>query len=479
MPTNSVFTLSGGGAENANNGDYIAYCFANIDGYQRIGSYIGNGSNNGPFIYTGFEPAWVIIKNADTAYRWYILDNKRNTTNPRGSRLFADDDAAEVTNSNVVDFHTNGFSLLTSDAEANKNGDKILFMAIAANPDTTAPAKANSFKTKIYAGTGSTHAITGLGFKPDFIWTKNRETTDSSALVDSVRGIVSPAPYLASDLNSIQATSTNMPTSVQADGYTITGAGGRTNTGGEDYVSWNWKAADHDRNLAAINSSGSTQSIVSANSEAGFSIVKYTGNATAGATVGHGLSAKPEFILFKRLAGSATSWIAYDTINNVIGYLDNTDSLTDGRRSWAVNNTDPTSKVVTLGSNAATNANGSGLIMYCWHSASGHSKIGSYPGNGSTTGPSITVGFRPSWVLIKRISDTGSWYIFDAARAGSTTAFPKILYANLNNVEYDTTGTAYDGMVITTTATTFEVDFSSAWTNLNASGSTYLYMAFK
>ena len=83
----------------------------------------------------------------------------------------------------------------------------------------------------------------------------------------------------------------------------------------------------------------------------------------------------------------------------------------------------------------------------------------------------------PSWVMIKRTSDTGSWYIFDAARAGSTTAFPKMLYPNLNNIEYDTTGTTYNGQHITTTATTFEVDFSSAWTDLNASGSTYLYMA--
>ena len=82
-------------------------------------------------------------------------------------------------------------------------------------------------------------------------------------------------------------------------------------------------------------------------------------------------------------------------------------------------------------------------------------------------------------MLIKRTSDTGNWYIFDAVRSGSTTAFPKALYPNLNSAEYDTTGTIYDGMHITTTATTFEVDFSSAWTHLNASGSTYLYMAFK
>ena len=99
-----------------------------------------------------------------------------------------------------------------------------------------------SFNTVTYTGSTSPHAITGIGFQPDLIWIKNRVQADSYAIVDSVRGIISPAPYIASNLADVENTSTNMPTSVQSDGFTITGNGGRTNTSGEDYVAWCFKA---------------------------------------------------------------------------------------------------------------------------------------------------------------------------------------------------------------------------------------------
>ena len=99
-----------------------------------------------------------------------------------------------------------------------------------------------SFNTVIYTGSTSPHAITGIGFQPDLIWIKNRDQADSYAIVDSVRGIISPAPYIASNLIDVENTSTNMPTSVQSDGFTITGNGGRTNASGEDYVAWCFKS---------------------------------------------------------------------------------------------------------------------------------------------------------------------------------------------------------------------------------------------
>ncbi len=450
-------------------GDIITYCFANVDGYQRIGSYIGNGSNNGPFIYTGFEPAWVIIKNTNTAYRWYMLDNKRCTTNPNNARLFANDSTAETTNSNILNFHTNGFSLITSDAEVNKSGDKILFMAIAANPDTTAPTKANSFKTKIYTGTGSTHAITGLGFKPDFIWTRNRDTTDSSALVDSVRGIVSPAPYLASDANSANATSTNMPTSVQADGYTITGAGGRTNTNGEDYVSWNWKAADHDRNLATINNDGNITSAVSANRAAGFSIITYYPNDTVGMTVGHGLSQAPQIVFSKRL-DSAQDWGVYTNVstgNTTTNWLSLNDGDAYGAGSFMTLN--PTTLELPQ-TGAFWSSASSSQIAYCYHSVTGHSSIGQYTGSGAS-GKTVTVGFEPSWVLIKNATTTGlSWSIWDNQRSPSN---PRNLAAWGDYAGGDYTQT--NGLNFNSTS--FELLNAANW--LNKSGDTFIYMAFK
>lgn len=224
------------------------------------------------------------------------------------------------------------------------------------------------------------------------------------------------------------------------------------------------------KNLFQTNNNGSISATVDANQDAGFSIVKYTGNGTAGTTVGHGLSAKPQFILFKNL-DTAVSWIAYDTINNVIGYLDLTDSLTDGRRAWAVNNTDPTNTLVTLGNNQATNA-ASEFIMYCWHSVAGYSKIGSYTSTGSA-GLAITgLGFAPSFVMIKNISDTGSWIIHSKP---PTTTNPSVYHLRANSSAAQDSGANeqinFDNNGFTLNGTGQNINHSH--------GDTYLYMAFK
>ena len=155
------------------NSTQIAYCFANVDGYQRIGSYFGNGSANGPFVFTGFEPAWLMIKRIDAAGEWNIFDNKRDTENPRDITLWAQDYSTESTASQSgvydVDFFTNGFQIKNSYNPFNNSSGTYLFMAIAANPDTTAPTKANSFKTKIYTGNGTNKSISTLNFAPDLV----------------------------------------------------------------------------------------------------------------------------------------------------------------------------------------------------------------------------------------------------------------------------------------------------------------------
>ena len=466
-PTASVFSLGTTGDSNYNTSNYIAYCFANIDGYQRIGSYIGNGSANGPYIYTGFEPAWILIKNVTTNGKyWYIYDNKRSTTKSLGKELYANTTDREYdydsTGRLVAD--SNGFHVASTESGINTSGATMIFMAIAANPDTTEPTKANSFKTKLYTGTGSTHAITGLGFKPDFIWTKNRDTTDSSALVDSVRGIVSPAPYLASDATTASATSTNMPTSVQDNGYTITGAGGRTNTSGEDYVSWNWKGADHDRNLAAINTDGDIPSVVSANPAAGFSIVKWTASSTASDTIGSGLGGTVEFLITKKLNGSR-DWHVWhkDLPNN--GYLSlnsaAAESTPNGNRATVTNNN----------TFIAESTSGDSMIAYCWREISGYSSIGTYTGNGSATGPTVTTGFEPSWVILKCISSgSTNWRIIDSAR-DTTNPRSGYLNADTNSAEetaYDQVNFLSNGFQLATTDT-----------SINGNGNSHIYVAFK
>ena len=466
-PTSSVFSVGSDSSVSGNNNNIIAYCFANIDGYQRIGSYIGNGSANGPFIYTGFEPAWVIIKNTDTAYRWYMLDNKRCTTNPNNARLFANDSTAEATNSNILNFHTNGFSLITSDAEVNKSGDTMIFMAIAANPDTTAPTKSNSFKTVLYSGNSTSGTgITGVGFKPDLTWIKVRNQGYYHFWHDSVRLVQSDYYLVSSDTNSqgSGAEANQRISSFDDDGFTISGTGNlsNTNASSNDYVSWNWKAADHDRNLPSINNDGESGTIVSVNNEAGFGIVKgYVASSGFTATLGHGFNTKPELIIYKPTSMSA-HWYAYSEhggpllgINNVLTF-----SAQGAASSDSLFNI--TNKTFVAGATATAHS----FIAYCWRSISGHSKIGTYTISSASDRVITGLGFTPSWVMVRRTDNSGAWVVTDTSRG-----ITKEIYANLNNQENtDSNGVQSfdtDGFTVGT----------GSW--LGAMNGTYLYMAFK
>jgi hypothetical protein len=319
------------------------------------------------------------------------------------------------------------------------------------------------YSAVIWQGTGTTNPRTGVGFQPDLIWVKNIDVADSSAIVDSVRGISSPAPYLASNLTSAQNTSTNMPTSVQLDGFTITGNGGRTNSINEDYVAWCFKAGG----TAVPNTNGSRPSQVSANVAGGFSIVSWSGNSTNPSTVGHGLGVAPELFIIKNLS-SAVNWSVYSSsVGAGKKLLLNSTSGATATSNYA--NTSPTSSVFSLSGGNEVNGSGN-YIAYCFHSVAGISKIGSYQGNGLTNGPTVALDFEPSFLMCKETSNTGSWRIMDSTRQPSN---PKSngLWANLSNAE--------------STSATNVVNFNSdnfqvvgGGSDVNASGQTYMYLAF-
>ena len=304
-----------------------------------------------------------------------------------------------------------------------------------------------------YSGSNTDVNFNGyLDFQTDLIIGKTRQDVASWDVYDSVRG---GNKYLGTNLTNAEATG-DYVTSFDANGFSLGTATNFNYYNDKQSVAYCWKAGG----TAVTNNDGTISSSVSANKDSGFSIVKYVGNGISGATVGHGLGSKPQFIVFKNL-DTVVSWIAYDTINNVIGYLDSTDSLTDGRRAWAVNNTDPTNTLVTLGNNQATNA-ASDFIMYCWHSVAGYSKIGSYSGSG-VSGKEVTLDFSPGFVLIKRINAAAGWVIVDDKRG------TKELFPNVSNAE-DTTAT---NIVLGTNK--FTLNSTGSW--YNASGGTYLYMA--
>ena len=143
-PTSSVFSIGTGNAVNRSGGTFIAYCFAEKQGYSKFGSYTGNGNADGTFVYTGFKPAWVMLKRTDTAKSWLVLDNKRNTFNPYNTELSPNLYATEATNIRF-DSLSNGFKLRLASGASNASGGNYIYMAFAENPfvsSTGVPATA-------------------------------------------------------------------------------------------------------------------------------------------------------------------------------------------------------------------------------------------------------------------------------------------------------------------------------------------------
>ena len=320
------------------------------------------------------------------------------------------------------------------------------------------------FNTKLYTGNNADgHAITGVGFQPDFLWIKCRNVAYSHRLYDSIRGVNSA---LISDQTAAenQYVDYGQLESFDSDGFTlgIGNTGGAGTNDGNNYVAWNWLAS----NTTASNTDGSITSTVSANTTSGFSIVSYTGTG-ANATVGHGLGVAPKVVLIKGRSttydwvygGDNIGWTKYLVLNK-------TDA--SGTSSVVWNDTAPTSSVFSLGSNAAVNENTATQIAYCFAEKKGFSKFGSYTGNGNADGTFVYTGFKPSFVMHKRTDTTNNWIMQDNKRVGYN-ADNRILKANLTDAEQGVHEMDFvsNGFKIRTTGL-----------GSNASGGTYIYMAF-
>lgn len=458
--TSTVLTFSTGPDRNPNGQDMIAYCFHSVDGFSKIGTYTGTGTTGNAQV-CGFEPAFLLSKRISSTSDWYIIDNKRNTTNPRNNFINANTSDAEYNPSYGVNFNSNGFSFISTDL--NGTGQEWIYMAFAADPDTEAPTVAKSFSTVTYTGNGGTNSITGLGFSPGLIWLKDRDTTYPHYMYDVVRG-----PLHGIRPSEIDAESTTIGvSSFDSDGFTLDSNAG-ANQAGSPNIAWAWKADD---NEPTINTEGSIDSLVSANANAGFSIVKWTTNGSGSQTVGHGLSSTPEIIFFKRLDGSQDWFVETNAIDGGYDYgnLNTTSAFQDGGSAWS---TRATSTTIT----AFTSQNNYDYIAYCFHSVSGYSKIGSYTGiaSGNVT---VTTGFQPDFVMVKCVSHGSThWEIHDSIRVfGSTGAYR--LRANDSSAD-----AGFNDTPIKYTSTGFYLDSSvtaNSYVDYDANGRTYIYMAFK
>ena len=276
---------------------------------------------------------------------------------------------------------------------------------------TTINKPTDYFNTVTWTGTNdATTSVTGVNFKPDLVWIKNRNVADDHVVHDGIRGVTK---QLFTSSNGSEQTNSEGIQSFDTDGFTT---GTHRSTGGDSgngMVSWNWLGA----NGTASNTDGSITSTVSANTTSGFSIVSYTGNGTAGATIGHGLGTAPKVVLIKRRSASG-EWIMGHGSLGFTKFLEL--NLTGGAQTSTLrfNDTAPTNQVFTVGSTADTNQNGTTLIAYCFAEKTGYSKFGSYTGNGNADGTFVYTGFKPAFLMVKKFTEAGnSWVMLDTARS--------------------------------------------------------------
>jgi len=331
---------------------------------------------------------------------------------------------------------------------------------------TSASLSDEHFDTVLYTGTGTSQSISTLEFQPDFVWIKSRTDAATHLLFDTIRGA---SNFLASSDSDAESTVTSTLTSFDTNGFTV-GANNAANGSGDDIVAWNWKA----NGSGVSNTDGATASTVSANTDAGFSIVTYTGTGAV-TTVGHGLGVAPNFIIVKaRDQGTGYNWCSYSSMLGPTyntGGLDVTSAADAHPNYWA--NTAPTSSVFTVSTYGVVNDNGGQMLAYCFAEIEGFSSFGKYTGNGSADGPFIYTGFRPAWFMLKKSSGTGWWYVFDSER-NTYNLTGKAVFPNSTSAESDYPGGSSLGMDFLSNG----VKLRGSQTEQNGSGTTYIYMAF-
>jgi len=342
------------------------------------------------------------------------------------------------------------------------------------------------FKVQLYTGDGNTGRSitfddTDTDMQPDMLWIKRRDATEGHVLFDAVR---SADARLQPNNTGAEGDRPNIVYSFNSDGFSISEAGidNASNNDGGTYVAWAWKAGTSFTNDASATSIGSIDSSGSASSDAGFSIVSWTGN-DSDATIKHGLSTAPQIYILKNRADAADWRVAQTVAGNIMtggnGYymeLNDTKGSTNpgSAVTWGSTPTAPTSSVFTVGSHNSHNGNGDSFIAYCWHSVQGFSKIGGYTGNGNVDGSFVYTGFRPAFIMIKQHDADGTdWTILDNKRPAENPADQWIApNTNAAEVANDTTALSADLL-----SNGFKLR-GSASDGTNGSSDDFIYMAF-
>lgn len=459
--------------------------------YTNTGSrYIGGGSQNQTWASRSgsANDIYMFAFDADTGTLWVGANGSW-----LASATQSEIEAGTTTNSLVTAASGNTFYAADSLATGTKNtrvnyGQRDFiytkpsgYNAIQTNnlPEPTIKNGKEHFDVITWSGDNvSPRTITGLEFEPDFIWTKRRSAA-SHLLYDSVRGF-GETKHLHSDVTDAEGSANELNTNVAgfvsdnaSNGFVLTQGTSNhdaTNGTGNTYVAWCWKAGG----TAVTNTDGTNSNTVnvSANQDAGFSIVTYTGETSNSPnTIGHGLNAVPEVIIVKR-RNATENWAVYHASLGNDRSLELHDTTAQSASTSAFwNSTTPTSSVFSVGNGGATNEAGGTYVAYVWAPKEGFSKFGSYAGNSSSDGPFIYTGFKVGWLMWKASSRTGNWQIYDSTRSPNN---PNGQWLEANGNAQEQSGNSTYNLDLLSNG--FKLRGNATF--MNESGQTYIYMAF-
>ena len=451
-PTSTHFTVNTAGETNSNGAEYIAYLFAHDEeafGYKgnnsviKCGNYTGNGSSNGPDINLGWEPQWILIKRTNNTEDWMKFDHMRTSArqdmwldDQRVNINTQDGDGAGGDSQPYLNWTSTGFKLSSNTGHTNGSGDNYIYIAIR-RPDGAVgelPTAGSQVFTPVADTSGAPMFKTPNHYVDMSLQKNSNYATGSSATWNVV--------------NRLRSNEIVQPDSSNAEFWNqyhvFDYQNGESNfTGGSGVrFSWNWKRY------------------------AGFDVVYYKGTGVQ-QWINHSLNQKPEFFVVKCVDWSSGGWRAYhkDLPSGHLLRFDVQGELNDPAGFGAG---DPTSKTqFRVNNDHHTNSsNGWQFIALLWSSVDGISKVGSYNGTGSSL--DITTGFQPRFVILKRISGNGAWFVLDTVRgwASGNDCFVLLNSTDVQDCNYN---------IGAPTSTGFQLNGSDV--NYNASGNEYIYYA--
>ena len=287
------------------------------------------------------------------------------------------------------------------------------------------------FEATTYSGNNSNQSITSLDFAPNWVWLKGRAGSNSGQdhqLFDTVRGV---EKRLASNTTGAESTDDVGLTAFNSNGWTM-GSASQINGASTTYVGWSWKAGTSFTNDASATGIGTIDSTGSVSTDAGFSIVTFTGNS---GSIAHGLAQKPAMVIIKPRNVSG-SWIVTHKglgaeMQDYYLFLDTTAAKATSNNIWGG---EPTSTTFSVSSSLIDSAN---YVAYCFAEKQGYSKFGKYTSINSHDSTFVYLGFKPSMIIFKNTSYSGGsdWHILDRTRYTFNSSSEAVLEPNTSDAE--------------------------------------------